>query len=162
MSSLTIAPIGTELYLKRDLSYTLYLKPDVTLKAQPFIVKYDCRINGITVVPRGTQVVGEWISLSVPSTKAYLKLTLICDSGSYRPISAVSGEYTNVALFNSIEVNNVSHLYNIMTEKSSANKIRRIVEISCQTKILVDRNVDSPYIEIPTNEIVVTLDADLV
>jgi len=155
-------PSETKIYLRRDQPYTLYLKPDVNLQNQQLIVKYDYRLNGVTLIPRGSKVICEWLSESEPFVSAHLSLNSICLNGALIDISAVSGDYQNVSYFNDAEVSNAPFLYNIMTEKSVSNKTRRIVEVNCRTKILYDRDVNTPYIEIPTNEIVVTLDDDLV
>lgn len=157
-----IIPSGTKIYIKKSNSYPFFIKPDTIIQGEGYTVKYDVRINGVTVIYKGTTVIGNWTSLSSPEPLAILNVSSICILGKNYPIEATSNEYTSTSNFNGNEVMNAPYFYQIVGEKSTSNIYRRVVEIGCKKIILADNNLDTTYIEISTNEIILTLVTDVI
>lgn len=154
-------PTGTKIYLTKKNPIKLYIQPDTTILNDCLYVAYDLRINGITIIPKGTCVIGDWITESSPTIAAQLQLNTIYINGLEQPISADSDVYENLSAFNTDEINNSLYLYKIMDFRSPANIIRRIVKTTCQIQILYDNALNKYYIEIPTDEIPLTITSDI-
>lgn len=150
-------PSGKTFYLKKEPPYVLCLKPDITLENQTYIVKYDCNINGVTIIPRGTKIIGNWITQSTPSISAYFDVKLICQNNTLTSINAISRYYNDITQFNDIEVYNADYFLLVLNETSQSNLVRRGIQVNCREKILNDNNLNSTYITVPTNEIAVTV-----
>lgn len=166
-------PAGTRMYVtKRNpcLLYNnpracmppLYIYPDKTIINDSLYVAYDVRINGETLIMKGTRVLGDWVTESCPSLAAQLQLTQIFIQPEGQCIPADSRVIEAVAEYNNCEVNNVSHLYKLNQYRSTANICRRIVNVGCCVKTLLDNNVNTPYIKISTNEIEVIFTDDFI
>lgn len=154
-------PSGTKIYLTKKNPIKLYIQPDTTILNDCLYFAYDLRINGITIIPKGTCVIGDWVTESNPTIAAQLQLNTIFINGLEQPISADSNVYENLSAFNVDEINNALYLYKIMDFHSPANIIRRIVK-TCQIQILYDNNLNKYYIEIPTIEIPLTITSDTI
>lgn len=155
-------PAGTRIYLTKRQSHTLYIQPDKILTNDNLYVAYDVRIGGVTIIPKGTRVVGDWITESIPAIAAQLQLTRIFLQGSGQEISADSDVIEAVADYNINEVNNANFLYKINQYKSTSNIVRRIANVHCQIKTLPDNNRNLLYLEIFTGEIPVVLTQDFI
>ena len=81
---------GTRIYLTKKKHHTLYIQPDKTLVNDNLYVAYDVRVNGETVIPKGTRVVGDWVTESIPSIAAQLQIKKIYLQGSGQDINADS------------------------------------------------------------------------
>lgn len=157
-----IIPIGTKIYLTREPPYELFIRPDTSLINDTLYVAYDVRLNGVTIIPRGTRVLGDWITETNPSIIAQLQLTRICMNGTSYFISADSPVFDALSQYNATEVNNTNYLTQIMSYNSVANIQRRIVKFPCQVKVLLDENLNTQYIEIYAKEIEVNITKDLI
>jgi len=157
--SITI-PAGTRIYLTKNPPFELFLKPDTSLLNDSLYVAYDVRINGVVAIPKGTRVLGNWITETTPTIAAQLQLTLVYLSGHGQAIFADSNVYEVLSSFNSTEVNNSNYILETLNYISTANIDRRIVKAPCNIVTLLDDEKNINYIEIPTREIFVTLQTD--
>jgi hypothetical protein len=155
-------PAGTRMYLTKKRAYTFFIQPDTTLLNDSLYVAYDVRINGVTVIPRGTRVTGDWVTESTPVMSAQLQINKIYLSGSGQVAAADSDVYEALSSYNNTEVNDASYLYTQLVYRSTANVIRRIVREQCQVKVLLDDNLNTTYLEIFTKEIPVIFISDFV
>jgi hypothetical protein len=155
-------PAGTRIYLTKKLPHELYIQPDKTLVNDNLFVAYDFRIDGETLIPKGTRVVGDWVTESNPSIAAQLQLTRIFLQGSGQQISADSDVIEAVCDYNNREVNNAGYLIKQYQYRASSNITRRIARTQCKVKTLLDDNRNTLYLEIMTKEIPVTLTEDFI
>jgi hypothetical protein len=155
-------PAGTRIYLTKKYNPVLYIQPDKTLVNDNLYVAYDVKIDGQTVIPKGTRVVGDWVTESSPSIAAQLQLTRIFLSGSGQEIKADSDVIEAVSEYNDREVNNAGYLYKLNQYRATSNITRRIAKFQCKIKTLLDDNRNTIYVEIYTKEIPVTLTTDFV
>lgn len=153
---------GTRIYLTKKKPQELYIQPDKTLVNDNLYVAYDVRVDGITVIPRGTRVVGNWVTESCPSIAAQLQLKKIFLHGDGQDIAADSDVIEATDFYNNNEVGNASHIYKVNHYKSTSNIVRRVANFNCQIKVLNDNNLDTIYLGITTKEIPVTLTSDFI
>ena len=153
---------GTRIYLTKKKHHTLYIQPDKTLVNDNLYVAYDVRVNGETVIPKGTRVVGDWVTESIPSIAAQLQIKKIYLQGSGQDINADSDVIEAISGYNNNEVNNAGFLYKINQYRSASNITRRIAKFHCMIRTLLDNNLNTIYLEIYTKEIPVTLITDFV
>ena len=153
-------PAGTRIYLTKKQDHVLVIQPDKTLLNDILHVAYDVRIDGKVIIPKGTRVVGNWITESNPSIAAQLQVTRIYLRGSGQQIFADSDVIDCVSDYNCNELNNVSYLYKKAHYRSNSGITRRVAKINCRIKTLLDNNRKTIYLEIETREIPVTVTAD--
>jgi hypothetical protein len=156
----TKIPAGTRMYLTKKYKPVFNIQPDTTFINDSLYVLYDVRVNGQTIIPRGTRVLGDWVTESTPTIAAQFqakKIFLCCPEQS---INADSDVLEATTLYNGFEVQNALNLYRTLEYRSTANIIRRIVNVQCKMKILLDDRLNSIYLEIPTDEIPVTFTTD--
>lgn len=155
--------VGTTIYLEKKPNFnTLSIKPDKILNNDSLYVKYDYKINSQIIIPKGTRVIGDWVTESVPEVGAQLqvKQIFLCDGG--QEFLADSDFITSCTFYNNKQTKNASHLYNQYNYKSVANINRRIVNIHSKPITLPDSKLNTIYIEIPVDEIPVHLIKDFV
>lgn len=156
---------GTQIYLTKNIpGNELSLKVDTTLVDDTLMVLYDVKVGTTIVIPRGAKVMGNWVTESSPSIAAQLQLTKICINGVWTPIHADSNVYETTTVYNRNEIYNSNSVRQQLTYKSTANVIRRIVNVKCHVKVLPDNNIpnlDVVYLNIFTDEIIVTLTENL-
>ena len=138
----------------------MYIQPNRVLINDSLYVAYDVKVYGDVVIPRGTRVLGNWVTESKPSIAAQLQLTKIFLDAQGEPISADSDVFECLDDYNNDEVENANYLYQQNKYLSTANIVRRIVKFNCKVKTLSDNDRDTLYIEILTKEIPVTLTRD--
>jgi hypothetical protein len=155
-----IIPSGTRIYLTRNPPYNFCIKPDTILSNQSFYVKYDVRQVGITVIPKGTRVSGDWIAESTPVIAAQLQIKKIYYERNGCDMFADSLPYEQITEFNNTEIENTSYLYNKKNYVSTANITRRLAKLPCKNKILWSDDLNTDLININTEEIIVTLTSD--
>lgn len=155
-------PAGTRIYLTKKTPHKLYIQPDKTLVNDSLYVAYDVRIEGETVIPKGTRVIGDWVTESCPSIGAQLQVTRIYLEGSGRPFYADSDVIEAVTDFNNREVGDAGYLIKHNQYRASSNITRRIVKVHCKVRTLLDDCRNSLYLEISTKEIPVTLTQDFI
>jgi hypothetical protein len=153
-------PIGTRIYLTRPRPHNFYIQPDTILLDEFMFVSYDVRIDGRTVIPRGTIIVGDWITESDPCFAAQFQATKIIFRNFGKRISADSEIIESVSAYNNCEVYNSRYLYKTLDYISVANIRRRVVDVQCDVKCLPDHRIDSLYLEICTKEIPLILTRD--
>jgi len=155
-------PAGTRIYLTKPYNHTLYIQPDKTLVNDNLYVAYDVRVDGQTVIPKGTRVQGDWVTESNPTIAAQLQLTRIYLQGAGQQITADSDVIEAVSEYNNNEINNASYLYKTLQYRATSNITRRIVNFYCKVKTLLDDHRDTLYLEIYTKEIPVTLTSEFI
>lgn len=155
-------PAGTRMYLTKKLPHELYIQPGTTLVNDSLYVKYDVRIDGQTVIPKGTRVVGDWVTETNPSIAAQLQVTKVYLSGSGQLMAADSDVIEATTLYNSREIDNACHLYKQNHYHAKSGIDRRIVNFHCRVMTLPDNRTKSIYLEIFTEEIPVTFTADFI
>ncbi len=157
-----VVPAETKIYLTREPPYELFIKPDTTLANDTLYVAYDVKLNGLLVIPRGTRVIGNWITETSPVIAAQLQLSKLCLNGNSYTITADSDVFEALSAYNSAEVKGSNVFTQTLSYQSVANIQRRIVKFPCQIKVLLDEQLNTEYIQIYAKEISVTLQADLV
>ena len=155
-------PAGTRIFLTKKQKDPLYIRPDTTLQNDNLYVAYDVRVNGVTVIPKGTRVVGDWVTESNPTIAAQLQIKRIFLERSGQDLSADSDVIEAITLYNKEEINNANNLTRIARYRSTANVMRRIVDVNCCITTLFDTKLNSIYLEIFTKEIPVTLLHDFI
>jgi hypothetical protein len=155
-------PAGTRIYLTKKKNHTLYIQPDKTLVNDNLYVAYDVRIGTLTIIPKGTRVMGDWVTESRPSIAAQLQIKKIFLQGSGQDIMADSDVIEAISEYNNKEVDNAGFLYKINEYRSPSNIIRRIASFHCRVRTLMDNKRNSIYLEIFTKEIPVTLTMDFI
>ena len=153
-------PAGTRIYLMKKKQLPLSIQPDKTLANDSLYVAYDVRVAGQTVIPKGTRVSGDWVTESIPTIAAQLQIKTIYLRGSGQPFYADSDVIEATTEYNNCEINNAPYLYKQLQYQASSNITRRIVDVQCKVKTLLDDNRNSIYLEILTKEIPVTLVMD--
>jgi hypothetical protein len=112
------------------------------------------------VIPRGTIVIGDWITETMPFIAAQLQINKIVIGGEEFDFLADSEFFCTMTKYNRSEVHNANVVQGILTYLSTANVPRRIVNTRCQTTVLADeieRGELITYVNIKTIEIPVTL-----
>lgn len=152
--------VSTNNYCKAattDNIYTFTIKPDTSLLGDVMYVAYDVRVEGQTVIPRGTQVLVDWVTESTPTIAAQVQVTTIFLDGVAQEISADSPIIEVSTEYNNWEVMNANNMYRLLKYRSTANMMRRLVDNHCLLRVLPDSNLNTAYLEIYTNEIPVFL-----
>lgn len=160
--SIRTIPAGTQIFLTKKLTPIFSLQPGKLLLNDSLYVAYDVRVRGVIVIPRGTRVVGDWItegSDSLPCA-AQLQVNRVYLSGTGQPMFADSQIYTNISGYNREEVNNSPFLYNIKRMHSKSGLRRRIARVQNRSQVLADYRPNTVYLDIDTTEIPVTLTED--
>lgn len=155
-------PAGTRIYLTKKNSFPLYIRPGKTLINDSLYVMYDVRIEGQLIIPKGTRVLGDWVTESSPCIAAQLQVKRIYLDCEGQDISADSDVIESTTCYNCREVNGTCHLYKQNQYRAESNIVRRIAKIPCQPKVLFDDNRDTIYLEIFTKEIPVTITLDFI
>ena len=155
-------PIGTRIFLTKKRKDPLYIRPDTTLQNDNLYVAYDVRIDGVTVIPKGTRVIGDWITESDPTIAAQLQIKRIFLDRSGQDLSADSDVIEATTLYNGEEIDNANNLTRVSHYRSTANVMRRIVNVNCCVTTLFDTKLNAIYLEIFTKEIPVTLLHDFI
>lgn len=153
-------PAGTRFYLTKKRSPTICIQPDKSILNDNLYVAYDVKIGDNVIIPRGTRVIGDWITESSPSISAQLQLSRIYLQGSGQSISADSDVIESVNQYNHDEVDSNQYLFRTNLYKANSGITRRIVKYGYNIGALTDNNRDTIYIEINTIEIPMTLIED--
>jgi hypothetical protein len=154
---------GTRIYLTKKKPYDFYMLPDRILENDILHVAYDVRVNGSTVIPKGTRVSGNWVTESNPTIAAQLQITRIyLHNIEGEPLYADSSVIEMVTRYNTYEIGDTSHLYTIKKYRSTSNIDRRIASFNNRVRALRDsgNKLNSLFVEISTKEIPVTLTVD--
>lgn len=153
---------GTRIYLKKDKPYPLYIQPDKSLMNDSLYVAYDVKINGETMIPRGTRVLGDWVTETYPEFGAQLQIHWIFLDEYGQSIHADSKIIQDLSDYNNEEVDNANYLYKHLQYKAPSNIVRRIVNARSKTRTLMDNKTNSIYFKIQTQEIPVILAEDFI
>ena len=155
-------PAGTRIYLTKKRPRELYIQPDKVLVNDNLYVAYDVRIDGVTVITKGTRITGNWITESIPIMAAQLQINRIYLNRSGQDITGDSDVIEATSDFNNREVANAPHLYKTGEFKPIPSISRRIVNANCHIRVLRDNRLNTIYLEIFTKEIPVTLTSDFI
>lgn len=155
-------PAGTCIYLTRKKNFTLNIQPDKTLVNDNLYVAYDVKVDGITVIPKGTRIQGDWVAESRPTLAAQLQINRIFLDRMGQEIIGDSDVIQDTTVFNRHEVSNLPYIYKIRRYRSSSNLPRRITVLNNRIKTLPDNNLNSVYLSIDTKEIPVYLNMDFI
>lgn len=159
-------PRDTQIYVtKKTPGFALSVRLDTTLVDDTLYTLYDVKLGTQVIIPRGTRVMGNWVTESLPIPSIQLQLTKICFEGTWIPIIADSDVFETVTIYNRDEVHNPRSIRQLLTYKSTANIYRRVVNIRCHITTLPDENVpqfDVLYMNVQTDEIPVSLLEDFV
>lgn len=156
-------PMGTRIYLtKKKNNYILCIQPDKILANDILYVKYDVKENGHIIIPKGTRVVGDWITESNPSLAAQLQVTRIYLQESGQPIAADSEVINAITKYNHGEICYNDHFLKRNSYRTGSNVARRIAKFHCKIKTLLDNDCETTYLEIETVEIPIILTSDFI
>jgi hypothetical protein len=166
--SITV-PIGTRLYLtkRKDPSYALYIKPDRVVPNEELFVAYDVKIGTITAIPKGTRVIGNWITESTPVLAAQFQAHTIFLTNKGLEFHADSVPIQTITIVDPAEVGDATLIIKEADYISPARVLRRIVTVRCRTFALLDdiSPADIPngtYLNINTTEIPATVIANFI
>ena len=151
---------GTTMYLTRKTQgIDLSLKLDKCLPNDVLYVLYDVKVGTTVIIPKGTAVMGDWVTETMPIIGAQLQLSKIFINGQSQDIIADSDVFCTTTTYNINEVSNANVVQGVLTYLSTANMARRIVNVKCRTKVLEDSSLNEQitYLNIKTSEIPVTL-----
>lgn len=163
MNTIKTLPAGTRIYLtKRRNNHVICIQPGSTILNDTMYVKYDVKCDGAIVIPRGTRIVGDWVTESAPTVAAQFQANQIYLHPAGQSIMADSDVIDSKCIYNSAEVSDAAVMYKINRYRSSSNVKRRIVKIGCRVKTLLDNNRKTTYLEISTVEIPIILSSDFV
>lgn len=152
---------GSRIFVTSGNNYKLELKPDNTLAEYTMYLKYDYKIDGTTILPKGTRIDGYWISESQPELSAQFQATQLYLYDQCYNLEADSDVYTDTVLFDNREVENSVYFYKLGTYKAVSNVVRVEAMIECKKKILYTLNPNTVYLEIPMKEIPLILKCNL-
>lgn len=159
---MNIIPAGTRIYLTRVVPHKMYIRPNKTLVDDVLYVAYDVRLGGQTLIPRGTKVVGDWVTESDPEIAAQLQLTkiLLNPQGPYVPISAASDIIPYSRAFNLNELEGADYFF-LLNDKKIINSTNSLIaQISYKKVSLLNSKPNTIYLEIDTRELEVILTDD--
>ena len=140
--------IGTQIYLTKKNSKSLCIQPGKTLINDSLYVKYDVRADGQTIVPKGTRVVGDWVTESCPVVAAQLQLTQIFLQADGQKIMADSDLFESLVGYNANEINCSDYFYKSQYQAVS-NVIRKIANFGTTTKTLSGDRPNTIYLKFP-------------
>lgn len=155
-------PAGTRIYLTKKNQHELYIQPDKVLVNDNLYVAYDVRVNGVTVIPKGTRILGNWITESNPNLAAQLQINTIYLCRSGQEIRGDSDVIEATADFNNEETDNAPIVTKIAEYRPYQGMTRRIINATCSAKILRDKYLNTIYLQIDTREIPVTLTEEFI
>lgn len=153
-------PQGTRIYLTKKSVPYFCIKPNQVLLNDTLYLAYDVKINGEIIIPKGTLVIGNWITESLPNIAGQFQTKCIFFGNRQYNFFADSDVMESVTYYNGDEVGNVSHFSKLTHYNSSSNIRRRITRVKNQTRTLSDDYRDTIYLEINTREIPATIMSD--
>lgn len=151
---------GTCIYLTKKNKQKLYIQPEKTIVNDNLYVAYDVRVDGVTVIPKGTRVVGDWVTESTPVIAAQLQINWIYLSGSGQEIQGDSEMICSLTDYDSREIGCIPFMSKNRQYHSPSNITRRMTTIGLHSKTLLDNRRDMIYLEIDTTEIPIILTKD--
>lgn len=152
---------GSRIFVTSENNYYLEMKPNNTLCDYAIYLKYDYKIDGRTILPKGTRLDGYWISESVPEPSIQFQASKLYLYDECYDIEADSEVYDKIVMFDNREVENAIFFYKTGTYRSSSNLIRTESIIDCKKKLLYTQNQNSLYLEVPLSEVSLILKCDL-
>ena len=152
-------PAGTRFFLTKRLKSNLAIQPGKTIINDSLYVAYDIRVDGFTIIPKGTRIIGNWVTDKCPMA-AQLQVTKVYLYGSGQELYADSDVYETCTEFNRREIDNSPYVLELNQYKSQSNLVRRVAKFQHRTKMLTDERLNSAYISINTKEIAMTLTQD--
>ena len=154
-------PAGTRFYLTKYANKIMSLAPDDAILSQNMFVAYDVRMGGSTIIPKGTRVVGDWITESategVPMSTAQFQAHEIYLQRSAQEILADSDVFQDNTYYNRDELEGSVVVYQCAPVRTRCQIPRRSIQCNCKIKILEDKTPDSQYIVVDTTEVPMTL-----
>lgn len=156
----TIIPSGKRIYLTKKNQHSLHLYPGKILLDDVLEVAYDVRIDGHVVIPRGTKVLGDWISETYPNQAAQLQVKKIFLDRFGSDFTADSDIIENLATLNTNRLRNKFFVKTNRYYRTPSNIKRYFVNDGTQKRIINNERSQTPYLQIYTTEIPVTLLSD--
>lgn len=142
----TILFAGTRIYLTRAPYLTINIKPGTIVLEDILFVLYDVKIDDCVVIPRGTMVIGDWVTEAYPIPSAQLQLTKMFLCEEFK-ICADSDIYE-------------APIDDVIPDVLDLNPVTRVVRLPWRVHMIMDGPL-GPYLEIDGKEIPVTLTMDL-
>lgn len=153
MASIKKIPVGTVVYLHKKTNVMFSIQPDKVLQNDSWYVAYDVIVDRQTVIPKGTRVIGDWISETDPIPAAQLQIhRIFLPNGSQRFL-ADSDVVESTTGYNLAEVKYANYMYRLPDFHSKSNIVRRVVAIDADKKILADNNIDTVFLEVNCAEL---------
>lgn len=148
---------GKIIYLKKKNDDVLCIKPGKTLVNDSMYVAYDVKVGGVVIIPKGTRVLGDWVTEHTPHVAAQFQLTKIFLNRIEIDVIGDSDIVGTSAPYDSIDVRDADYFYRKSVIISSGGIRRRIIELGHTTLTLEDGQLDTVYVEINTEEVAVVL-----
>lgn len=144
---------GTNIYLRKLRGSTFTVKPDTDILDDDFLVAYDVRINGETVIPRGTKMMGNWINTTTPTVTIELQITKVHYDNMWLPFHAASDVIYAIAKPNNVE----SHLNKVL---AACSNMSELYDPLCKVTIELIEDRDELVMNVSMNEIRVVMSED--
>jgi hypothetical protein len=143
---------GRRGYLTRPGGHDLYIKVGSHVDGEVLHVAYDIRVEGVTILPKGAIVIGDWITNEEDPTQAMFMTNEVFVEGQFQEFIADSDIYNEIHRFNADRLSDPSHFY--LTSTHGAN--HRIIN-KCRHMTIRSNREGDPYIRIPAQEIPFTI-----
>lgn len=147
-------PSGTRIFLTRKPDRPFCIRPDTILHDDALFVTYDVLIDNVVAIPRGTRVLGDWITESIPEIAAQFQIHTIFLTKAGQKIQGDSALFNHTVQFNYQHVNGITHM-NLLHD--NANSSTKFVSVNGKQRAITNIAPTVTFIMIPTQEISVIL-----
>jgi hypothetical protein len=154
---------GRRGYLTRKNGRDLYVKIGSNVEDEILSVAYDIRVEGVTILPQGALVIGDWVSNQDDPSQIRFMTKEIFLEGQYQEFIADSDIFDQVIRFDTDKLANKNHFYSRSStigrrQDSTSNQGRnfRIVN-KCRHMSIRQSNSGAEYVRIPAQEIPFTV-----
>lgn len=148
---------GTRIYLTNP-KKLLSILPGESLARDSMYVLYDVRSSGKTIIPKGTRVLGDWVTDTAPNAQYQAKEIFLLRSS--QPFAADSVVIDTTTFYDSNELDGRSIVYQYNRVSNQSTIPRRTITYDNITKPLEDVVANVQYLIIDRTELSMTLTSD--
>lgn len=152
-------PAGTNIYVSKQNISLIHIQPGQKILSDSLYVKYDVKVDGYTVIPKGTRIEVNWISEIKPQVAVQIQTTKIFLQGSGQEIVAHSEVMSDTTELDSIELENSPYILEYDCKFKCNNSL---MKFNCSKKRLQRNRHNSLYLTINAKEIKIILVQDYI
>lgn len=152
-------PAGYEIYVTKHNASYIYIQPGKKILSDSLYVIYDVKIDGYTIIPKGTRIEVNWVSEIHPEVAVQIQLTKIFLQGSGQNIIGQSDVMKHTIELDSIELENSPYIIEYDCKFKSNNSL---MKFNCNKKRLLINRKNSTYLTINAKEIKIILIEDYI